>query len=198
MRHRRTAILGAIGLMLALPAAGDWLITLEGRLIETLGPWTVEGATLTYTDLEGARQQLDVAELDLEASAETTALRAGEIYEPGGAGDGGEETPPETPPSEAMPKIILYVAGLCPDCIKAQELLEELGVNFVVHDVNKKGKARREYLRKAGHGGGVPVIDFDGRLCFSYDPRVIRERVREIQEKEANEADEADEDPESG
>ncbi|MEM7587102.1 MAG: hypothetical protein AAF560_27180, partial [Acidobacteriota bacterium] len=41
-------------------ALADWLITLEGRMIETQGPWTIEGEVLTYVDLEGQEHSLSV------------------------------------------------------------------------------------------------------------------------------------------
>ncbi len=191
-RHRRdiwqAACVAAV-LALAPPAAADWLITLEGRLIETDGPWTVDGDRLTYTDLEGEEQTVALDDLDLEASEETTALRAGKPYVPQKESEEQPAAKAEKPGGEAAePKIILYMTSLCKACSRARELLEDLGVDFVEKDVQTDKKARREYKEKAGHGGGLPVIDVGGALVFSNNPRVIRQRVKELQEREAEAA----------
>lgn len=179
---------------LALPAGADWLITLEGRMIETRGPWTIEGPTLTYVDLEGEEHTLDLDDIDLEASEETTALKAGKPYVPGGEAGASSEVAGKKKGRKGKrkePKVILYMTSLCQECTRAQKLLEKLGVDFVAKDIIASKMARREYNKKAGHGGGVPVIDIDGALVFSGNPRVIRQRVREMQEREAAADDEA-------
>ena len=178
-------------LILGAPAGADWLITLEGKLIETQGPWTIDGRILTYTGLEGEQQTLDIDDVDLEASEETTALKAGKPYLPRDGAEasseavGGKKKGRAGKGKRKKPKVILYTASLCRECTKAKRLLEELGVDFVEKDINASTKARREYSKKAGHGGGLPVIDIDGYLVFSNNPRVIRQRVRELQEREA-------------
>ncbi len=175
-------------LALATPAGADWLITLEGRMIETRGPWTIAGRTLTYVDLEGGEHSLDLDEVDLEASEETTGLKAGKPYVPKDEASEDEKKGKgkgKKGKNRGKPKVILYVTSLCKECMRAQELLEKLEVDFVVKDINSGPKTRREYQKKAGHGGGVPVIDIDGALVFSNNPRVIRQRVKEMREREA-------------
>lgn len=167
------------------PAAADWLITLGGHLIETEGPWTVEGQTLTYTDTEGVARSLALSEIDLEASEETTALREGRPYVPkkrvaearpqvaaAGSADGAEDES----------KITVYVTSWCGYCRKAQKLLKELGADFEAKDIEKSQEAAREYRAKSGGRGGVPLIDFDGTLVRGYSERTIRQQVRKIQE----------------
>lgn len=63
--------------LLAAPTAADWIVTLQGKLIETQGRWTIEGTTLRYTDTEGQPQTIDLAEVDLEGSYDTTEMRTG-------------------------------------------------------------------------------------------------------------------------
>ncbi|MCP4211918.1 MAG: glutaredoxin [Halieaceae bacterium] len=177
------------------PVAADWLITLEGKLIETRDPWTIDGDVLTYIDLGGEQQTLALDDVDLEASEETTALRSGKPYLPR------EQTAAEPAAAEPAagssrrktrkapePEIILYMTSLCKECARARKLLEELGVAFVQKDIIASSMARREYKKKAGHGGGLPVIDIGGALVFSNNPRVIRQRVRELEEKQAEAA----------
>lgn len=194
---RATAWISVV-LVLSAPAAADWLITLDGKLIETQGPWTVEGDVLTYTDLEGEQHVLEIGDVDLEASEETTALRAGKPYVPREQAERAPKPPAGRKAKRqarkaAEPKIILYMTSLCKECSRARKLLEELGVDFVEKDVQKSKVAAKEYKKKAGHGGGLPVIDIGGALVFSNNPRVIRQRVEELEEREA--AAKAREDP---
>ena len=192
LRQVRVAAV-VLGLIVCPPTAADWLVTLEGKLIETRGPWTIDGRTLAYTDLEGVEQQLDLDEVDLEGSEETTALKAGKPYVPR------QETDAETSPAprtaagkpgkrsgkKEKPKIILYTAALCTPCTEARELLEELGVDFRECDITKSKRAQKEYKKKAGHGGGLPVIDLDGTMIYTWNPGVVRRKVREYLKREA-------------
>ena len=198
---RRTIGCTAILLVLAAPAGGDWLITLEGRVIETRGPWTIDGETLSYVDPDGGQHVLDVADVDLEASEETTALRAGKPYVPrhAEATTGEAEEPATEKPGRsarktrksraAKPDVILYMSSLCRTCTLARELLEELEVEFISKDINASSRARREYRKKAGHGGGLPVLDIGGTMVFSYNPRAIRQRVEELRKRKEAAAD---------
>lgn len=179
-------------LFVASPAGADWLITAEGKLIETRGEWTIEGRTLTYVDLEGEAQTLKIKDVDLEASAETTAIKAGRPYEPGKATSEAAAAA-KAAAGDEKPRIILYMTSLCRNCSLARKLLEDLGVAFVEKDINTDRKAARQYKKKAGHGGGLPVLDIGGRMVFSYNPRVIRQRVAELEEEdEETDDDEAD------
>lgn len=191
---RRARLAGIVlGLIACLPAAADWLVTLEGQLIETQGPWTIDGRVLAYTDLDGAEHRLDLDEIDLEGSEETTALRAGKPYVPRQETDAETSSAPRTAAGKPAkrggkgekPKIILYTAALCTPCTEARELLEELGVEFRECDITKSKRSRKEYNKKAGHGGGLPVIDLDGTLIYTWNPGVVRRKVREYQKRQA-------------
>lgn len=204
-RHLEASLRGIAGwavlwCVCVLPASGDWLVTLEGRLIETQGPWTIEDGTLTYTDPDGEEHSLDVAELDLEASEETTAIKAGKPYEPKADPEASEDDAKSQRrwPKGEKPKITLYMTSLCKECSRARELLEELDVPFIEIDVNTSKWAARKYRKVAGHGGGLPVIDVDGAIVFSNNPRKIRQRVREMQEREAREAEDGGLEAEDG
>ncbi len=188
--HRRLKILFCLAaatalLLAAQPGAADYLVTADGRLIETRGPWTVSGRKVLYTDLAGEVRTLDLSEVDLEGSKETTALRTGKPYvEPRQE----SQTAPEVTLRSAPPRISLFVDAFCPACSEARELLEELGAPFEVKDVSQDRRARKEYKKKAGHGGGMPVIDVDGTLVFRFRPQVVRQRVAELRTRQAGEA----------
>ena len=171
----------------------DWLITLEGKMIETEGPWTIADEVLTYIDEDGEEQSLAVDEVDLEASEETTALRAGKPYVPSQRTEAEPAKKAKRKKEKKVAKearVILYTTSLCRDCTLARELLDDLDVAYVAKDINKSDKARREYKKKAGRGGGLPVLDIDGSMVFSYNPRAIRQRVEAMRAREAEKADE--------
>lgn len=177
-------------LFLASAAGADWLITLEGESIETQGPWTIEGETLTYADAAGEEHRMALADVDLEASKETTALKAGKTYVP--------EPKPEEPAAEAPaegpkaaagePKVVLYMTSWCGYCRRTGQLLTALGVPFVAKDVEKDRQAAKEYRKKAGGYRGIPVLDVDGRIVRGFRPTLIHKYVAELQEKEAKAA----------
>ncbi len=174
------------------PAAADWLITLEGQLIETRGPWKIDDETLIYTDTDGVERRLAVDEVDLEASEETTAARAGHDWEPSEKNRPApafELTSPTAAAREAAapaveePPIILYQTSWCGYCRKARKLLTKLDADFVAKDVEKSPKAASEFRRKNGGRGGVPLIDFDGELVRGYNEKRIRELAAKLKEK---------------
>lgn len=177
----------AIAVLLATPAAGDWLVTLEGQLIETKGPWVIQGEILTYVDVEGTEHSLPLDEADLEGSEETTALKEGRPYLP-------QPKTPEQPMATAPavvaeaddgPDIILYQTSWCGYCRKARKLLKQLDADFVAKDIERNHAAAREYREKGNGYRGIPLIDFDGEVVRGYSDRLIRRKVRELQEKQA-------------
>lgn len=174
-----------LALLHAPPAAADWLVTLQGELIETEGPWTFDGDAVTYTDLQGVERTLSVERVDLEGSEETTALLAGRPYTPSPKAP--EPTPAAASSEPAAggeePRITLYMTSWCGYCRKARKLLKELDADFVAKDIEKDSEAAREFSAKNGGRGGVPLIDFDGKVVRGYSDRTIRQRVRELREK---------------
>ena len=93
MINRRPAIktktppgLARLGLALALagtlsvvPAAADWLVTLDGDRIETQGSWSIQGKLVVFTSPGGGLSSLRLADIDVDASDQLTAAsRAGQ------------------------------------------------------------------------------------------------------------------------
>lgn len=60
-------LVGAPGLVSA-----DWLVLEGGEILETKGPWKIEGRGLTYTSMRGQYSLLPLEEVDLEASRRLT------------------------------------------------------------------------------------------------------------------------------
>ena len=173
--------------LVAVPASADWLVTLEGELIETRGAWTVEGDRVHYTDLGGEEQSLAAEDVDIEGSEETTAFKAGRPYVP-------RQPPAQAQAKEAIREavlekaereapIILYQTSWCGYCRKAEKLLESLDADFVAKDIERDPKAAAEYRVKGKGGGGVPLIDFDGDIVRGYSDRVIRRKAKEVEAK---------------
>ncbi len=187
--HRGAAVSAIIFIAaLALPAAADWLVTLEGQLVETQGSWEVDGDTVVYVDLDGEERRAAVAEIDLMGSADTTELRTGRRPE--------LPAPPSPPPApeaeekadvqaENGPDIVLYATSWCGYCRRTRQLLKELKADFVEKDIEKDPEAGREFSERFGRSG-VPVIDVGGQVIRGYDRQRIRKAVRELERRQAD------------
>jgi glutaredoxin len=70
--------------------------------------------------------------------------------------------------------VILYETSWCPYCIKARELLKDMGVSLVEYDVEKDRARQVEMIKKSGGSRGVPVIDVEGIIIRGYDPDEIK------------------------
>lgn len=184
-RNRNLQLIQLLAFCLALcvvsPAAADWLVTLEGGLIETQGPWAIAGKTVTYKDLDGEEHSLPFAEIDLEGSLATTAFKQGRAYTP----------PPKAVVAAATraedePKIILYQTSWCGYCRKARKLLDELGAEYVAKDIEKDEEAHLEYSAKGKGYKGIPLIDFDGEIVQGYNEHYIRKLVKKLQDEAAS------------
>ena len=156
----RRLLLATALLLLAFPAGADWLVPLEGDPIETRGPWTVDGETLTYTDTEGEKRWYAVAEIDLEASRQATAAKSD-------------------------PDVVLYMTSWCGYCRKTSQLLKSLDVDFVAKDIERDRAAALEYRRKAGGYRGIPVLDFEGKIIRGYQAEVIHKLATQRKQDEA-------------
>lgn len=74
-QNRTTAAVLAAALLAlaaAAPAAADWLVTREGKRVETKGPWKVKGKLVVFTLSDGKLSSLRAAEVDLDASRRAT------------------------------------------------------------------------------------------------------------------------------
>ncbi|HVS16639.1 MAG TPA: alginate export family protein [Thermoanaerobaculia bacterium] len=66
------------------PLAADWLVTRESEVIETVGPWRVQGSRVVFRRLHGPLVSLPVDSVDLEASRRyTEGLRGQRLLPPG-------------------------------------------------------------------------------------------------------------------
>lgn len=188
--------------LLALPASADWLITQEqNKMIETQGPWSVEGDTLTYTDTEGHEQQVPLARINLVASEKLTALKAARPVVPPRSAPGSSAPQLSAPPSSAPeagattadtaradsdePKVTLYMTSWCGYCRRTSSLLKALQVDFVEKDIEQDPEAAKEYRQKAKGYSGIPVVDINGRIVKGFKATLIRDLVEDLKRREA-------------
>ena len=61
-----------------------------------------------------------------------------------------------------MAKVIIYVTPICPYCVRAKSLFDQLGVPYTVIDVSKDDALRQEMMERAGGRTSVPQIFIDG------------------------------------
>ncbi|HEX9731173.1 MAG TPA: FxLYD domain-containing protein [Thermoanaerobaculia bacterium] len=103
------AILPA-ALLAAGPAAADRLQTRDGALVETKGPWKIQGSLVIFTLPNGTLSSLRVSEVDLDASAVATM----EARNP-------PPPPPEPEPREAVAEITMKQVRRAPPPRPAEE-----------------------------------------------------------------------------
>ena len=75
---------------------------------------------------------------------------------------------------------VVYGTSWCGYCTKTKNLLKTQGVSFEDKDIEKDTAARREMEAKMAQAGlkssgGVPVIDFYGRIMVGYNEGLLLE-----------------------
>ena len=62
-----------------------------------------------------------------------------------------------------MAKVEIYSTGSCPYCVRARQLLERKGVQYIEYRVDLQPELRAEMERRAHDGSSVPQIFIDDR-----------------------------------
>ena len=195
----RNVLLAVLLSALCLPARADWLVTRDGRTIETKGAWAVSGKLVKFTSIGGVLSSLRADEVDLDASRAETARRnapPAPASPPKPAApkqpvmvltdaDVGHVTPGTTAATADREPIVLYTTSWCGYCRKARALLTALGEDFEDKDIEKSAAARLEYSEKGNGYSGVPLIDIDGTLLRGFNEAKIRRLVAERQKPPA-------------
>ncbi len=193
-------LLAMLLLALCSPARADWLVTRDGKAIETKGAWAVSGKVVKFTSTGGVLSSLRVDEVDLDASrAETARRNAPPAPAPPKApptapkkpvlvltdADVGHVAPGTTAATSSREPIVLYTTSWCGYCRKARALLTALGEDFEDKDIEKSAAARLEYTEKGNGYSGIPLIDIDGTLLRGFNETKIRRLVAERQQPAA-------------
>lgn len=63
----------------------------------------------------------------------------------------------------AMATVEIYTQPFCPYCLRAKDLLESKGVEYVEHDVMMTAGLRKKMTEMAGGASSVPQIFVDGK-----------------------------------
>ena len=85
--------------------------------------------------------------------------------------------------SYAAIDVVLYETSWCPYCVKARELLKEMGVSLTEYDIEKDPGKHAEMLEKSGGSRGVPVVDVEGIIMKGYSAEAIRAAVEKQRRK---------------
>lgn len=80
--------------------------------------------------------------------------------------------------------VIVYSTTWCPQCKKAKEYLDSLGISLVVYDVDADKTKRAEMLEKSGGSQGVPLIDVEGIIIRGNNQVAIRKAVEKKRNSE--------------
>jgi len=73
--------------------------------------------------------------------------------------------------------VIMYSTNWCPQCKKAREYLDTLGVSLVVYDVDADNEKKAEMLGKSGGSSGVPLIDVEGIIIRGNNQVAIKKAI---------------------
>lgn len=68
-----------------------------------------------------------------------------------------------------MAKIEIYTKPTCPYCVRAKQLLENKGQEWVEIDLTVEPERTNEMIERAGGRRTVPEIFIDGKLIGGYD-----------------------------
>lgn len=79
-------------------------------------------------------------------------------------------------------EVVVYSTTWCGYCKKAKKWLTSHGVSFVEKDIEQDKDAAAELAQKARASGvqpgGVPVIDFRGKLILGFDQKALEAELR--------------------
>ena len=79
-----------------------------------------------------------------------------------------------------MPHILMYSTGVCPYCLRAEQLLKQKGITDIEKVRVDLDPARRdEMIEKTGRRT-VPQIFIDGRNIGGYDDLAALDRANEL------------------
>lgn len=81
-----------------------------------------------------------------------------------------------------MARVEIYVKTTCPYCYRAQQLLEQKGVDFETYVLEWGSPLREEMIARAGGRSTVPQIFIDGRHIGGCDDLYALERQGRLEQ----------------
>lgn len=80
-----------------------------------------------------------------------------------------------------MPNVELYVKMTCPFCLRALQLLDSKGVDYVTHTVDYGDPKRKEMIQRSNGRTTVPQIFIGGEHVGGCDDLFALERVGKLE-----------------
>ncbi len=81
-----------------------------------------------------------------------------------------------------MADIVIYRTEFCPYCDMAEQLFDDLGVDYEEIDVTTDAETRQKMVEKAGGKKTVPQIFIDGESVGGYDDVRALQKSGELDE----------------
>ena len=81
-----------------------------------------------------------------------------------------------------MVRVEIYVKTTCPYCYRAQQLLDEKGVDYETYVLDGGGPVREEMIQRASGRTTVPQIFIDGRHIGGCDDLYSLERQGKLEQ----------------
>ena len=81
-----------------------------------------------------------------------------------------------------MAAVEMYTKTFCGYCWRARRLLEEKGIEFEEHSIDRGGPPREEMIQRANGRTTVPQIFIDGRHIGGCDDLLALERSGKLDE----------------
>ena len=79
-------------------------------------------------------------------------------------------------------EVKIYTTPTCGYCHKAKKFFDELGVNYIEHDVSRDRAAAEEMVRITGQMG-VPVIIINGQAIIGFDQARLEQLLNRYRRK---------------
>jgi glutaredoxin 3 len=79
-------------------------------------------------------------------------------------------------------KVILYMTDWCPYSKQARALLQDMGVNLIMYNVEKNPAKGREMIEKSGKSS-VPFVDVEGTYIPGFYEKAIKEAIEKAREQ---------------
>ncbi|MGA1206710.1 MAG: glutaredoxin 3 [Gammaproteobacteria bacterium] len=76
--------------------------------------------------------------------------------------------------------VVLYTTQWCPFCVRAKQLLDQLGVPYTEHRVDREPALRSEMMKKSGGRHTVPQVFIGNRHVGGCDETVAAHRAGQL------------------
>lgn len=168
--------------LVAGPAASEWLVLRDGARIEVRGAPRVDGQRVLFTTAQGTLAALPAGEVDLAATEVANRAATPQPVSPAPSASKPMRRFTDADFSQvddvSEPTIALFTTSWCGWCRKSRALLDELGARYHERDVEQDAAAAVDKDRIAPESG-VPVIAFGETVLTGYTERGIRQLVEQ-------------------